>query len=64
MMDKDRAAADQATAWIGDSLPPLWRRLYANCIVQGFSHEDALGLLMAYILSQCPSGINWHGRNQ
>lgn len=55
---KRQAEFDQAMASIGDSFPPLWRRLYANLMSEGFTDRESFELLKVYILSQCPFGVN------
>lgn len=35
--DKDKAALDQATAVVADTMPPFWRRMYDHCIREGFT---------------------------
>lgn len=51
-----RAEMDQATAFLGDILPCLWRRLYRNCVTEGFSDVQALELVKTFIMSQNPIG--------
>lgn len=48
---------DEGAALLGDSLPGLWRRMYENCITHDFTEQQAIELVKAYILSQCPHGI-------
>jgi hypothetical protein len=43
---------DQGAAWLADNLPPQWRRMYDNCIKEGFDTLDSLALVKAYIISQ------------
>ncbi len=40
---------EQGMAFIGNSLPPLWRRIYVNCISEGFSESQAMELLKVYV---------------
>ena len=42
---------------MGDSFPPLWRRLYEGCIAAGFTEEQALALVKVYIFSMAGKGI-------
>lgn len=46
-----RARADQALAAALDSLPPAWFRLYTNCILAGFSEQQAMEMVKTFILS-------------
>ncbi len=50
-------AMDQAAAFLGDTFPPLWRRLYEGNLSQGFTEVESLKLVQTYILSQCPYGV-------
>lgn len=50
--------ADQASAILGDYLPPFWRRLYSGLIEQGFESEQAMSLLRAYINTSCRRSDN------
>lgn len=43
---------DQAFALYGDTMPPLWRRIYLQSIESGFTPEESFQLLKVYILSQ------------
>ncbi len=45
----DLAALDQAGALLGDTLPPLWRRLYVGCLSEGFTEQQAMSLVETYI---------------
>ena len=49
---KFRADLDQSMAMIADTFPPLWRRLYFNMTCEGFTEDQAMRLLIAYISSQ------------
>lgn len=49
---------DTSSAWLGDHLPGLWRRIYENLLVQGFKDHEAMELLKTYILSQGSNGVN------
>lgn len=53
----DAAKMDQVTAWLGDNLSPLWRRIYQSNLQQGFTPAESLKLVQCYILSQCPYGV-------
>lgn len=55
---KRQAEFDRAMASIGDTLPPLWRRLFMNNREEGFTDSESFELLKVYILSQCPFGVN------
>jgi hypothetical protein len=54
---KLQAQIDQGFTLITGNFPPLWRKLYTNLVSEGFNEVQALALVKAYILSQCPSGI-------
>ena len=49
MNDDDLSRFDQSAAFLGDSLPSLWRRIYLKCLEEGFKEDEALHLLRAYI---------------
>jgi hypothetical protein len=52
-MDNDTTRNfDQASAFVADSFPPMWRRMYNNLIAEGFTDFEALGILKTYIISQ------------
>lgn len=53
----DVSRFDQSAAFMGDSFPPLWRRLYEGCIAAGFTEEQALALVKVYIFSMAGKGI-------
>ena len=55
--EKDKAAFDQGTAFLADSLPPQWRRFYNKCLEEGFSEEQSFRLVQTYIFSLCPYGV-------
>lgn len=40
---------DQDAAFLGDVLPPLWKRLYDRCLEVGFSEEQAFLLVRTYV---------------
>lgn len=52
MTPSDQAKFDQATAALSDMLPTLWRGIYQGCINQGFTPEQSMELLIAYIATQ------------
>ena len=56
--DAERANYEQAEALLVELFPPLWRQLYDGCVKQGFTEEQSLALLKAYILSQSSYGIH------
>jgi hypothetical protein len=62
--DKEKADLDQSTAFIGENLPPLWKRLYQNCIEEEFSKEQSFELLKMYILSNGTAPIFKEPKNQ
>ena len=49
----NRAALDQAMANVADLFPLMWRRLYLNCKLAGFSDNDSLELVKSFIESGC-----------
>jgi hypothetical protein len=53
-----QAEMDQSAAWLGDNLPNLWRRLYEECGRRGFSEDESMQLVKAYIVGQNPNGTN------
>lgn len=48
---------DQAAAFLGDNYPPLWKRLYDNCVKEGFTEAQAMDLVRTYIFANC--GGKW-----
>ncbi len=58
MSNPDIAALDQAGAALGDTLPPMWRRIYKSCLTAGFTERESFSILQVYILSLNPGGIN------
>lgn len=34
---------------MGDTLPPVWRRIYENLILSGFTSAEAMQVLLAYV---------------
>lgn len=57
MIDPKKSAnIDQATSFMTEVLPSLWRRLYLRLIEEGFNESDSLTLLKVYIkASSTPS---------
>lgn len=53
---KDLQRLEQGFATLGDIYPPLWRRMYGNCISEGFSEMQAMELVKTWILSQGSGG--------
>lgn len=49
---KDQAAMDQATSFMLEHFPPLWRRLYTSLVQEGFKESEALDLTKTYIIAQ------------
>lgn len=49
MTPEEKASFDQSSALIADSFPPLWRRLYTGLIEEGFTKDEALELVKAFI---------------
>jgi hypothetical protein len=57
MIDPEKSAKlDQAIAECGETMPLIWRTLYLNCVVAGFSESQALDLVKAYIISMGTNG--------
>lgn len=52
MLDpKKQQEIDQSAAFIGEQLPPVWKRIYDNCVAQGFSEVDSLQLVKTYMIA-------------
>lgn len=49
------AKLDQAKAYIVEALPPLWYGLYFQCVEQGFSDDQAMQCVLAFIHASCGS---------
>ena len=49
MTPEEQSKFEQGVAMLGDTLPPLWWRLYCNCKEQGFTEEQAMLLLRTHI---------------
>lgn len=49
MSDKDAHNFDQNAAFLGDSFPPLWKRLFDGCVSVGFTELQSMELLKTYI---------------
>lgn len=47
---QEQSKLDNALAMTGDMLPPLWKRLYDNCLANGFAEREALILVQTYII--------------
>lgn len=47
---QEQAKLDAGLAAAGDMLPPLWRRLYDNCLLAGFDERQALLLVQTHII--------------
>jgi hypothetical protein len=52
------AKMDQATAFLTEHLPVLWRAMYQRNLEEGWPPAEAFDLVKTYILSQCPNGVN------
>lgn len=55
---RQKAKLDQGMALIADTFPPMWRRVYDECLNAGFEEAQAFKLLQTYILSMGTSGVN------
>ena len=51
MKPEDVKNFDQMAAFAGESFPLLWRRLYFNCLKQGFNESQAMELVVAYVFA-------------
>jgi hypothetical protein len=40
---------EQSLAAVAENFPPTWRRMYLNLIAEGFSEEQAMELMRAYV---------------
>jgi hypothetical protein len=49
MNQDDVGRFDQSAAFIADSLPALWRRMYDRLREEGFDAEQAMLLLRTYV---------------
>lgn len=52
MNDNNRHDLDQKSALMGDLFPGLWKRIYDNLLVEGFTELQAMELLKAFIVGQ------------
>lgn len=52
--DSKRAQIDQELAEMAEVLPKGWRAIYLGCIAEGFSEEQAMRIIIAFI--QKPNG--------
>jgi len=55
--EKLRAEIDQATTGLIEVIPPVWRGLFQGCIAEGFTAEQAMELVKAYILANGTGGV-------
>jgi len=58
MSDRIKAEAEQAQAWLCDTLPPMWKRMYDRLISEGFSEKQSLTLLKTYVHASAGGSIN------
>ena len=54
---KKQAEMDQMSSTIAELCPPLWRALFKGCCREGFSEEQSLELVKAFILKDNCEGI-------
>jgi hypothetical protein len=47
---KLQAAVDQSIKAMVDMFPPLWRGIHQGLIAEGFTKEEAMQLLIAFIM--------------
>lgn len=52
---EESAKFDQSSAFIADSFPETWWRMFSNLKNKGFSEEQALDILKTYITAICSS---------
>ena len=52
----EQAKLDQAMAELNDVLPSLWRSLYDGCRREGFTRDQAMALVIAFICSGTVTG--------
>lgn len=51
---------DEAMTAIAEDFPRLWRGIYNNCRVEGFTHTEAMHLVETHIMSNATGGVHWH----
>jgi hypothetical protein len=56
-MNLNRSEIEQQLAFMRDHLPRVWWNLYQGSLATGFDQQQAMVLVQAWILSQCPAGI-------
>lgn len=49
-MMKINSEFEQASARMADTCPPMWRRLYCNSVIEGFTEYQAMELVKTFIL--------------
>ena len=49
MEPEEVSKLDQGMAFLANSLPMTWRRMYLNLIEEGFTNQQAMELLKTYI---------------
>lgn len=47
---RENAELEQSRALLMENFPPLWWGLFDNCVKQGFTRQEALELIKAYII--------------
>ncbi len=45
-------AFEQASATLAENLPPMWMRIFGNCVLAGFTKEQAFQLVMVAVNAQ------------
>ncbi len=48
--DELRAETDQAAAALGEMCPEVWWNIFDGCVKKGFTRQEALRLIEAYIM--------------
>jgi hypothetical protein len=54
---KTRSEIDQANTFMIEYMPPLWKGLYLGMMSEGFTEDQAMRLLVAYIIGQNITGV-------
>lgn len=55
--DKQIAELDQSFSLMGETFPPLVRRMYEGFVKEGFTEDQAFDLAKLYLLSLSPNGV-------
>ena len=52
---KQKHEHEQSLAFVAETCPRLWYGLYTRCIEEGFTQEQAMTLVVAFIKTPNPS---------